>query len=250
MNVPAQKYALVICPLRWCGLMVSMLICLLLAAVPAQAQRRALDGGDLAVEPDPSYFTIARLKYGGGGDWYWGSSALPNMLGFLEENTNIPVNSEEVRVELRDDRLFEYPFLYASGHGNIRFAEENLERLRRYLLGGGFLFINDSYGMDKAVRREIARLFPDRPLMELPFNHPIYHCLYDFPNGLPKIHEHDNKPAQGFAILDGERVVLFYAYESDIGDGWEDPQVHHDPAHKREAALKMGANLACYALTH
>ncbi len=229
-----------------------VLLSFTISTAPAQAQRRQLVNtrAETDIEPDPSYFTVARLKYPGGGDWYWGSSALPNLLSFIEENTNIPVNSEEARVEIRNDRLFDYPFLYASGHGNISFSDEDLERMRRYLLGGGFLFINDSYGMDKAVRREVARLFPNRQLVELPFSHPIYHCFYDFPNGLPKIHEHENKPPQGFAILDGERVILFYAFESDIGDGWEDPQVHNDPSHKRDAALKMGANLACYALTH
>jgi hypothetical protein len=234
--------------LLWAGGLVCLLLCLLPYG-EGNAQRRLLSGDRAIVEPDPSHFTIARLKYPGGGDWYWGSSALPNILAFIEENTNIPVNSAEVRVEIRSDRLFDYPFLYASGHGNIHFSAEDLDRLRRYLLGGGFLFINDSYGMDKAVRREMARLFPDRQPVELPFSHPIYHCFYDFPNGLPKIHEHDNQPPQGLGILDGDRVILFYAYESDIGDGWEDPQVHNDPPHKREAALKMGANLACYVLT-
>ena len=201
------------------------------------------------VEPDPSYFTIARLKYPGGGDWYWGSSALPNLLNYIAENTNISVNKEEVRVEISSDRLFNYPFLWATGHGNIHFSDEEIERLRRYLLGGGFLFINDSYGLNPAVQREVKRLFPDRPFVELPFAHPIYHCWFDLPNGLPKIHEHDRKPPQGFAVLDGDRVILFYAYESDIGDGWEDQQVHNDPPEKREAALRMGVNLACYVLT-
>jgi len=216
---------------------------------PVMAQRRVQRLPDTTVEPDPSHFTVARLKYPGGGDWYWGSSALPNLLDYIAEHTNIPVNNEEVRVEVKSDRLFNYPFLFVTGHGNIHFSDDDLVRLRRYLLGGGFLFINDSYGMDQGVRREIKLLFPDRPLVELPFSHPIYHCYYDFPNGLPKIHEHDNNPPQGFAILDGERVILFYAYESDIGDGWEDPQVHNDPPAKREAALRMGVNLACYALT-
>ena len=229
---------------------IAMLITLGAASLSAQTQRNLSAGAPTEIKPDPSYFTVARLKYPGGGDWYWGSSALPNLLSYIEKNTNIPVNSDEVRVEVRDDRLFEYPFLYATGHGNVHFSDEDIERLRRYLLGGGFLFFNDSYGMDQSIRREVQRLFPDRALVELPFSHPIYHCYYDFPNGLPKIHEHDNKPAQGFAILDGERVILFYAYEADIGDGWEDPQVHNDPPPKRDAALRMGTNLAFYALTH
>jgi hypothetical protein len=218
-------------------------------AAPVWAQRGIRVGQPDDPEPYPSHFTIARLKYPGGGDWYWGSSALPNVLQYIEQHTDIPVNTDEERVEVRSDRLFDYPFLFATGHGNIHFSDEEIERLRRYLLGGGFLFLNDSYGMDKAIRREIGRLFPDRPLVELPFSHPIYHCFYDFPNGLPKIHEHDNKPPQGFGVLDGERVVLFYVYESDIGDGWEDPQVHNDPPAKREAALHMGVNLACYVLS-
>jgi hypothetical protein len=201
-------------------------------------------------DPYPSDFTIARLKYSGGGDWYWGSSAIPNLLKYLDERTNVPVNHEEVRVEIRSERLFDYPFLFATGHGKIRFSDDDVERLRRYLLGGGFLFINDSYGMDEAVRRELKRLFPNRMLIELPFSHDIYHDYYDFPNGLPKIHEHDNKPSQGFAILDKDRVMVFYAYESDIGDGWEDPHVHNDPPDRREAALKMGVNLIMYALSH
>jgi len=232
------------------SVMVLIMLCwVFLAADPVSAQRGVPTSQTADVEPYPSYFTIARLKYPGGGDWYWGSSALSNVLRYIEQNTTIPVNLKEERVEVRSDRLFDYPFLFATGHGNIHFSDEEIERLRRYLLGGGFLFINDSYGMDKAMRREIARLFPDRPLVELPFSHPIYHCFYDFPNGLPKIHEHDNKPPQGFGILDGERVVLFYVYEADIGDGWEDPQVHNDPPAKREQALRMGVNLACYALS-
>jgi len=132
----------------------------------------------------------------------------------------------------------------------MKFNDEEKERLRTYLAGGGFLLINDSYGMDKNIRKEIASLFPERELVELPFNHPIYHSYYDFPNGVPKIHEHDNKPAQGFGMILNGRVVLYYDYESDIGDGWEDPQVHNDPPEKREAALKMGMNILVYALTH
>jgi hypothetical protein len=132
----------------------------------------------------------------------------------------------------------------------MRFSDEDIVRMRRYLTGGGFWLINDSYGMDKSARRELGRIFPDRELVELPFSHPIYHEPYEFPDGPPKIHEHDSKPARGYAILDGDRVVVFYVVESDIGDGWEDPQVHKDPPHKRLAALRMGANVAAYALTH
>jgi len=199
---------------------------------------------------DPSAVTVARLHYGGGGDWYWGSSAIPNFLTFVRGNSNFPVDTLEKTVQIMDDNLFRYPFLFATGHGVIKFSDEEKERLRTYLRGGGFLFINDSYGMDKNIRKELRQLFPERELVELPFEHPIYHSYYDFPNGPPKIHEHDNKPARGFGILIDGRVVLYYLYESDIGDGWEDQQVHNDPPEKREAALKMGMNILTYALTH
>jgi hypothetical protein len=198
----------------------------------------------------PSSITVTRLHYGGGGDWYWGSSAVPNFLRFVAQNSNFPVDTIEQVVQIMDDNLFRFPFLFATGHGIMRFSEEEKERLRTYLSNGGFLFINDSYGMDKNVRKEIAALFPSRELVELPFDHPIYHSYYDFPAGPPKIHEHDNKPAQGFGIIVNGRVVLYYVYESDVGDGWEDPKVHNDTPEKREAALKMGMNILVYALTH
>lgn len=172
------------------------------------------------VKKDPSAFTIARLKYAGGGDWYWGSSAIPNMLKFLKENTNIPVDENEVKVSLMDKELFDYPFLFLTGHGNIKFTDEEVERLRTYLTHGGFLFANDSYGLDKAFRREMKKVFPNNELVELPFNHGIYHSYYDFPDGLPKIHKHEGKPAQGFGIFYENRLIVFYVYESDIGDGW------------------------------
>ncbi|KPK99777.1 MAG: hypothetical protein AMJ91_06320 [candidate division Zixibacteria bacterium SM23_73_3] len=202
----------------------------------------------LSVNTDPSAFTIARLKYGGGGDWYWGSSAIPNMLKFLGENTNIPVAKEEVRVSIMDEDLFSYPFLFLTGHGNIKFTDQELERLRNYLTHGGFLFANDSFGLRDAFFREMKRLFPDKELVELPFSHGIYHCWYDFPNGLPKIHKHDEKSPQGFGAFHEGRLIVFFVYESDIGDGWEDPQVHNDPPEKREAALKMGVNIIAWAL--
>jgi hypothetical protein len=199
---------------------------------------------------DPTAVTVARLHYGGGGDWYWGSSSVPNFLDFVRDNSNFPVDTIEKVVSIMDDNLFRYPFLFATGHGIVKFSDEERERLRTYLANGGFLFLNDSYGMDKNLRKEIAKLFPERELVELPFDHPIYHSYYDFPAGPPKIHEHDNKPAQGFGIIIDGRVVLYYLYESDVGDGWEDPQVHNDPPEKREAALKMGMNMLAYALTH
>ncbi|MEW5922532.1 MAG: DUF4159 domain-containing protein [Candidatus Zixiibacteriota bacterium] len=198
----------------------------------------------------PSAVSVARLHYGGGGDWYWGSSAIPNFLRFIRENSNFPVDTNEKVVQVMDDNLFRYPFLFATGHGIMKFSEEEKERLRSYLANGGFLFINDSYGMEKSLRQELSKLFPERELIELPFDHPIYHSYYDFPNGPPKIHEHDNKPARGYGIIIDGRVVLYYLLESDIGDGWEDPQVHNDPPDKREAALKMGMNILVYAMTN
>ncbi len=201
-------------------------------------------------EIHPSAVTIARLHYGGGGDWYWGNSAVPNFLQFVRENTNFPVDTMEKVVQIMDDNLFRFPFLFATGHGVMKFSDEERERLRTFLANGGFLFINDSYGMDKTLQKEIAVLFPERELVELPFSHPIYHSYYDFSYGPPKIHEHDKKPPRGYAVIIDGRVVLYYLVESDIGDGWEDPQVHNDPPEKREQALKMGLNILVYALTN
>jgi len=200
-------------------------------------------------EPVPG-FVVARLKYDGGGDWYSNPSSLPNLAQALRERVPIPVDrTDEVRVSLMDEELFNYPFLYMNGHGNVRFSEAEVERLRRYLTSGGFLFADDNYGMDASFRREIERVFPDRKLVDVPFEHPIYHCFYEFPHGPPKIHEHDGKPPEGLGIFDGNRLVVFYTYEADIGDGIEDAGVHNDPAEKREAAMKMAVNVVMYALT-
>lgn len=193
-------------------------------------------------------FTIARLKYGGGGNWYWGYSAVPNMLKFLKENTNIKVNEKIVTLSATDENFFSHPFLFLTGHGYMRFTDEEVERLRTHLTSGGFLFANDSYGLMNDFKREMKRVFPDKELMELPFAHGIYHCYYKFPNGLPKIHKHDGKPPQGFGIFHEGRLVVFFLYESDIADGWEDPQVYNDPPEKREAALRMGTNIIIWSL--
>ncbi len=192
--------------------------------------------------------TICRVKYSGGGDWYSDPSSLPNLLKFIKTNTNIAIAQEEARVSVEDEELFNFHYLYITGHGNIRFSEKEIIRLRLFLLGGGFLHADDNYGMDKSFRREMKRIFPDKEWVELSFDHPIYHTLYDFPNGLPKIHEHDGKPPQGFGLFDGDRLMAFYTYECDLGDGWEDPDVHKDPIKKHQAALKMGANIFLYAL--
>ena len=194
--------------------------------------------------------TIARLKYSGGGDWYYGPTQLPNLIDFIRENSNIPAYYNGKYVELTDDDLFNYPILYMTGHGRIKLSDKEIERLREYLENGGFLLANDDYGLDKSFREMVKRLFPNKELVELPFSHEIYHCFYDFPNGLPKIHEHDGNPPQGFGVFCGGRLVIFYDHESDIGDGWEDPNVYNDPEEKREAALKMGLNIVFYALTH
>ncbi len=198
----------------------------------------------------PAVFTIARLNYGGGGDWYSDPSSLPNLLKFLGDATGMEVSTDEAVVEPADPELFNYPYLYLTGHGNVRFTPLELEQLRRYFDGGGFLHIDDTYGLDHYIRRELQRLYPDEELLELPFDHPIYHCFYDFPEGPPKVHEHDGEPPQGYGIFRDGRLVVYYTHECDLGDGWEDPKVHNDPPEVREAALKMGVNIVVYALTH
>jgi hypothetical protein len=192
--------------------------------------------------------TIGRLQYDGGGDWYANPSSLPNLLKEIGLRTTIPVESREVALTLSDARLWDVPYLYLTGHGNLRWSEAELITLRRYLARGGFLHIDDSYGMDESVRREVLLLYPENPLVEVPLEHPIYRVVYPFPRGLPKIHEHDNKPAQGFGIFLDGRLVLFYSYQSDLGDGWEDPQVHRDSPAVRDAAIRMGVNLVAYAV--
>ncbi|MDI6809321.1 MAG: DUF4159 domain-containing protein [Candidatus Eisenbacteria bacterium] len=195
-------------------------------------------------------FIIARLKYKGGGDWYGNATSLRNLMNALRVRGNVVVKADkEATVEIMDGDLFNHPFLFMSGHGTVRFTQKEAERLRSYLLKGGFLFADDDYGMDKTFREEMKRVFPEKDLIELPFNHKIYHSFYDFPNGPPKIHEHDGKPPQGLAIVDKGRVLVFYTYETDIGDGLEDADIHNDPPEKREAALRMAINIVTYALT-
>ncbi len=195
-------------------------------------------------------WTIARVKYQGGGDWYSDPSSLPNLLSFVGENTMILTAEREARVSIMDEALFRYPYLYMTGHGNIRFSDGEAARLRHYLTGGGFLHADDNYGMDEAFRREMKRVFPDKEFVELPFTHSIYNIHFDFSSGLPKIHEHDGKPPQGLGLFHEDRLVVFYTYETDLGDGWEDPDVHNDPPDKRRQALEMGTNIVVYALTH
>jgi hypothetical protein len=191
---------------------------------------------------------IARVKYGGGGDWYADPSSIPNWLEEFERRTGIRTQKEEKVVALTDEDLRAYPFLYITGHGTIRLAPEELSALRRHLEAGGFLYADDNYGMDKSFRAMVKQLFPEEQLEPLPGSHPIYHSYYDLP-GLPKIHEHDGKPPQGFGITIDGRLVLYYSYESDIGDGLEDPNVHDNPPNKRELAVKMAVNILMYAIT-
>jgi hypothetical protein len=196
----------------------------------------------------PPVMTIGRLHYDGGGDWYANPSSLPNLLSALRTRTSLRVASEEKVVTLSDDELWNVPYIYMTGHGNVHWSDQDLATLRRYLEQGGFLHADDNYGMDASIRRELGRLFPDHPLVEVPLDHPIYHLVYDFPRGIPKIHVHDGKPAQGFGIFLDGRLAVYYSYQSDLGDGWEDPEVHHDSAEKRESALRMGVNLFAYAV--
>ena len=198
--------------------------------------------------PAQEEMVIGRLHYDGGGDWYANPSSLPNLIKAIGQRTNFRISPREKAVMLSDDDLWAIPFLHMTGHGNVHWSDADLVTLRHYLTQGGFLHIDDNYGMDESIRKEIARLFPDRQLVEVPFDHPVYHSVYDFPKGLPKIHEHDGKPAQGFGIFIDNRLVLFYSYQTDLGDGWEDLDVHKDPPEKHEAALRMGVNLFTYAV--
>lgn len=200
-------------------------------------------------DPNEEYgIRIARVKYGGGGDWYADPSSIPNWLEEFERRTGIRTQKEEKVVSLTDEDLRAYPFLYVTGHGTIRLSPEELSALRRHLEAGGFLYADDNYGLDKSFRAMVGQLFPEEQLEQLPGSHPIYHSFYDLP-GLPKIHEHDGKPPQGFGITIDGRLVLYYSYESDIGDGLEDPNVHDDPPDKRELAVKMAVNILLYAIT-
>lgn len=195
----------------------------------------------------PPTYQIARLKYNGGGDWYVSPTALSNLIRFCNKNIGTNLNEEEAMVEASTKDIFNYPLLYMTGHGNVIFSQQEVTNLRNYLTGGGFLLINDSYGLKTFVTREMKKIFPELEFTELPFDHPLYHQKFDFPNGLPKIHEHDGKSPQGLGIIYNGRLVCFMGIESDIGDGWEDPEIHNDPEEKRTQAFKMGANIIQYA---
>lgn len=186
---------------------------------------------------------IALLKYNGGGDWYANPTSLPNLIRFCNKELGTNIDLEPATVEVGSPELFNYPFVHMTGHGNVSFNPQEVQNLRNYLIGGGFLHIDDNYGLNEFIRREMKKVFPETDFVELPFSHPIYHQKFPFPKGLPKIHEHDGKPPQGFGIFYQGRLVCFYSYETDLGDGWEDTDVHNDPEEKHLEALKMGANL-------
>ncbi|MDI6766721.1 MAG: DUF4159 domain-containing protein [Bacteroidota bacterium] len=197
-----------------------------------------------------SDFKIARLKYGGGGDWYNDPQEEVNLLKFIGQNTLIRVNPVYEFVEITDDKFFTYPFIFITGHGNITFTDLEVKRLRTYLENGGFIYADDDYGMDKAFRREIKKVFPEQDLVEIPYSYGLYNCHYEFPNGPPKIHAHDEKPAQGFGLFHNGRLVLYYTFESNPSDGWNDPEVHGNTPEKHEEAIRFGTNIVVWALTH
>lgn len=193
---------------------------------------------------------IALLKYNGGGDWYANPTSLTNLISFCNKNLNTNIEKDYATVEVGSPELFNYPFVHLTGHGNIIFSDFEAKNLRNYLISGGFLHIDDNYGLDQYIRREMKKVFPELDFVELPFSHEIYHQKYDFKSGLPKIHEHDNKPPQGFGLIHQGRLICFYTYESDLGDGWEDPEVHNDTEQTRTKALQMGANIINYIFTN
>ena len=194
-------------------------------------------------------YQIAVLKYNGGGDWYANPTALPNLIDFCNENIGTKISKEVATVEVGSDDIFNYPFIHMTGHGNVVFSQSEAENLRNYLFAGGFLHIDDNYGMDPYIREEIKKVFPENELIQLPNNHPIFNGKFDFPNGLPKIHEHNANPPQALAIIENGRIVCLYTFESDIGDGWEDQEVHNDSEYIRRQALQMGSNIIEYVFS-
>jgi hypothetical protein len=193
---------------------------------------------------------IAVLKYKGGGDWYSNPTALPNLIEFCNRNIHTSIDPKPQTVEPGSADIFQYPFIHMTGHGNVFFSDEDVQNLRTYLLGGGFLHIDDNYGMNEYIRRELKKLFPDKELEELPASHPVFSEAFNFPDGLPKIHEHDGLPPQAFGIFENDRLLCLFTFESDLGDGWEDQQVHNDPEEVRLKALRMGANIIKYAFSN
>jgi hypothetical protein len=211
-------------------------LCLLALSFAASAQNSA--------------FKIAKVKYNGGGDWYANKTSLPNLIAFCNQQLRMNIDPRDEIVEVGSPELFSYPFVHLTGHGNVVFSDQEAQNLRQYLMGGGFLHIDDNYGLDKFIRVEMKKVFPEASFVELPFSHPIYQQKYKFPKGLPKVHEHDNKPPQGFGLFYEGRLVCFYTFECDLGNGWEDQILYNDPEEVRQQALRMGANIVSFALTN
>ena len=197
----------------------------------------------------PGAFSITRIHYDGGGDWYADPSSLPNMLGYLNDHTNIAVNPLEKRAKIGDDIFTGSNYLYLTGHGNIKFSDEEAQTLRDHLMSGAFLHADDNFGMDKSFRLEIKKVFPEKDWVELPSDHPIFNIYYEFPNGLPKVHEHENNRPQALGLFSEGSLIVLYTFESDLGDGWENPKVHNDPEDVRQRALEMGTNIILFALS-
>jgi hypothetical protein len=225
-----------------------LVLIVFIAAVAASSEVSAQTGS--AVVRSISQFKIARLKYEGGSDWYNDPSSEPNLLRYIHQNTTMDVDPEYVWVDLATDDIFNYPFLFLTGHGNADFTESEVKKLRAYCDAGGFIYIDDDYGLDKAIRRELKKIYPEEELQELPFSHSIFHQPYDFPHGTPKTHEHDGKAPQTFGLFSKGRLAVLYTFESNPSDGWADPDVHNDPSDKRDEALRFGTNIVMYALTH
>ncbi|MGH7544255.1 MAG: DUF4159 domain-containing protein [Gemmatimonadota bacterium] len=221
---------------------------LALPLLPAPFARAQAPAG-FEAEPPSTSLTIARLRYGPG-DWYANPTSLPNLLRFLREELGFPTAEREAVVRATDPGLDRYPLLYLTGHGEIRLTGEEVDALRQYLTSGGMLHTDDNFGIDETLRREIARIFPEEPLVELPVGHPVYRVAFRFPDGIPKVHEHAGGPPRAFGVFHDGRLAIFYSFNTDLGDGWEDPAVHGDPEPVRRRALEMGANVFTYALTH
>ncbi|NBO70815.1 MAG: DUF4159 domain-containing protein [Bacteroidetes bacterium] len=215
-----------------------IVLMLFLSSYPSSAQ-----------DQSGSKIKLARVKYSGGGDWYNDQSSEVNLLAYIKAHTTIQTEPTYEFVDLSTDNIFLYPLLFLTGHGTMNLSEVEVKRLRSYLENGGFLYIDDDYGMDPSIRKEMKKVFPNQQFVELPFNHPLYSSHFTFPNGLPKIHEHDAKPPQGLGLFHEGKLCVFYTYETNPSDGWADPDVHHDPPEKREASLKIGTNIIVYALS-
>ena len=202
----------------------------------------------LLIANEDGKFSITRLQYDGGGDWYSDQSSIPNLLKFVDKNTDVSINLKEQNSRIGEHIFNSSPYLYLTGHGNIKFSDKEAIMLRNHLLSGAFLHADDNYGMDESFRLEMTKVFPDKVWVELPFEHKIFHCYYNFPNGLPKVHKHDNKPPQALGLFDDGRLIVLYTYESDLGDGWENERVHSNDHTIRNKALQMGTNIIIYSL--